>query len=151
MDQIGCRRCTPLRPLPCSISEIFDTFENERREIVDGGSVYLCPTSELLPYLKKHRTRENALTPGRVQNREGTEDAVLGQQKWDRLLESIRENGFRVTDPITFILFKKNAKRTIHQGHHRIGIARELNIEAVPVVFNFVPQSGLQPSRPVGI
>lgn len=144
-DRNDCPVCGAVESLPYTIGEIYDAFEGRRKELVEGGTVYLCPTDDLIPFLKFTRTRENALAPGRVRNRD-EKDVAKGQQKWDRLQASISKHGFRVTSPVTFILFKKNRKRCIHQGHHRVGIALEEELRTVPVIFHFVRQKHLQPA-----
>ena len=57
-------------------------------------------------------------------------------QVYDRLKEQIRTHGFNDNHPITIMLLRKNGKKDkILQGHHRLNMAIELGVVAIPVRF----------------
>jgi len=58
------------------------------------------------------------------------------QKRWDDLRDSIIENGFDPNQPITIMLNRKDGNRDqVFQGHHRLVIAIELQLSAIPVRF----------------
>jgi len=124
--------------LPCPISEVFDAFERDGTQRVHPNLPYLCKVSEITQgaYLKMRRTREKALAPDKVNNKT-PEDKVAGQAKWDAIYESMRSNGYDYCKPVVFVVRCLNAKRKLHQGHHRVTIAEELRIPIISVMFKF--------------
>ncbi len=57
-------------------------------------------------------------------------------QRYDELKERIRREGFKREFPIVVKLLRENGKKDkILQGHHRLAIATELGLSAVPVRF----------------
>lgn len=128
---------TPIQ-CPCGIKDIYDAWETARKEKVEEARVYLVPVSEIVGggYLKVFRSRDKALAPERVRNRTD-EDVRKGQEKYDRIEASILKDGFDPLRPLSFLIRRKNDKRRLHQGHHRVAIAHEIGIDQVPVIFLF--------------
>ena len=122
---------------PHTIKTIFEGWLTKpREELVDEGRVYFVPTKELLAnrYYKFLRTEEKALAPGKVKNKT-REDEETGRSKYRTIRDSIRANGFDPLRPLTFLIRKNWTKIQLHQGHHRLAIAKELGLDEVPVLF----------------
>lgn len=129
---------SPSDPVRCSsglIERVHSTFQLNGSMLVTHGAMFWIPTLEVATYRKLARTRDNALAPGRVRNRDD-QDRLAGQRKWDELLASISKHGFLPAYPVQFVISSEPTLR-LHQGHHRIGIAIELGIAFVPVSFWF--------------
>lgn len=63
-------------------------------------------------------------------------------RKYRELYDSIKTNGYDAKSPMLIMLNRKfGVKDQLLQGHHRIGICKELNIKEVAVSFWAVPRS----------
>ena len=61
------------------------------------------------------------------------------EERYDALKNSIRQKGFLVANPIILLLNRPEfGADMLLQGHHRLNIAIELNIDLVPVRFAYV-------------
>ena len=116
---------------PGIIRDIALAYAADGSKSVPHGDVIRVPTAEVLAYRKFPRTRARALAPGRVRNRT-QEDVAAGHAKWDELVRSMREEGFRESEPVEFMIGKQWPLR-LHQGHHRVGVADLLGISPIPV------------------
>jgi glutamyl/glutaminyl-tRNA synthetase len=124
--------------LPSPVSDIFDRYEEDGTKLVEPGEIYLCQVSEVVEgkFLKLRRHRDNALAPGRRKNRPGNDDdAEAGRRKWDAIKASMIEMGYDYKQPIEFQIRRCNEQRKLHQGHHRVCIAKQLGIPVLSVVF----------------
>jgi hypothetical protein len=124
---------------PQQIGDIFRAWNAKpRKQIVDEGRVYLVPSSEILARrcYKILRTEDKALPPGKIRNK-SPQDVEDGQEKYRKLRESIRRDGFDPLRPIVFLVRKSAEKPLIHQGHHRLAVAFELKLPEIPVLFVF--------------
>lgn len=117
------------------IARVYEAYETSGIKLVPDGSTHMVPTAEVATYRILCRTRDNSLAPGRMRNR-GELDFIAGRVKWDQIVESMRNDGFHPDRPVEFIL-GKYPKRRLHQGHHRLGVALELGITPIPVLFRF--------------
>ena len=101
-----------------------------------GSNVYHMDPAAIrkLKIERTFKTRENAysftVSSRRMTRRE--RDA-----EYDRILNSIKENGFRDDEPIDIMLCRlAGAKDCVNNGHHRMGIALELGLTRIPVRFS---------------
>lgn len=102
---------------------------------VESSEVYmLCPRHlRGLGVELKQRTRDNAYRSHR-EHKKLTDDERAAL--YDELKAKIDREGFRPDLPITVMLRRKDdAEDKILQGHHRLSIAIELGLPAVPVRF----------------
>ncbi len=122
---------------PTTIEAIFEAWRSKSRgELIEEGRVYLVPTNEIVDngYRKLPRTEENALAPDKIKNK-SPQDMEAGKANYREIRESIREQGFDPLRPLTFLIRKNWQKIRLHQGHHRLGVAEELGVSEVPVLF----------------
>lgn len=57
--------------------------------------------------------------------------------EYDRIFNSIKENGFKDDDPIDIMFCRLlGAKDCVNNGHHRIGMALDLGLDEIPVRFS---------------
>ncbi len=57
-------------------------------------------------------------------------------RKYNELLNSIKNNGYRDDCPIEIMLCRSfGVQDTVHQGHHRMGIAMDCNLSRISVKF----------------
>lgn len=85
------------------------------------------------------RNRENAYQWTNKRWKMSREEA---NKKYNELYNSIKENGYDQTSPMIVMLNRKmGVKDQILQGHHRIGICKELDIKEVNVCFWATPMS----------
>ena len=128
------------QPIKCpyTIKEIIDKWENGGKQNVQEGHVYLVPTKDIIDnkHYKLIRTENNALAPGKIKNNTA-EDIAAGKENYRKTKESIQRDGFDPLRPMSFLVRKHAGKQTLHQGHHRLGIALELKLDSVPVIFIF--------------
>lgn len=62
---------------------------------------------------------------------------------WDELVEDIKKNGIKT--PLTIILYKHEHKAKLGEGNHRLGVAKQLGIEFLPVRFEYY--MGIKPKN----
>lgn len=85
------------------------------------------------------RNRENAYQWTNKKWKISREEA---QKKYEELYNSLKENGYDKKYPMYVLLNRKlGVKDQILQGHHRIGICKELGLKTVNVAFWTVPTS----------
>jgi hypothetical protein len=85
------------------------------------------------------RNRENAYQWTNKKWKISREDAA---KKYEELYNSLKENGYDKKSPMFVMLNRKlGVKDQILQGHHRIGICKELGLKTVNVAFWTVPTS----------
>ena len=121
-----------------TIDEIYHAWEKSRVQLIEEGRVYLVRTSDIVDkgHLRKKRHRDNALAPGKIKNM-SEEDKKAGQAKYDFLRESIAKNSFDNFRPVSFVIRIENKNRFLHQGHHRVSLAYEMDIIYIPIIFIF--------------
>ena len=78
------------------------------------------------------RHRDNAYD-GKEETKHLTKEQK--EERYDTLYESIKVNGFNEEFPILIMLRRENNVDMIFEGHHRLNIAIELELETVPVRF----------------
>ena len=101
-----------------------------------GSHVYhINPESiRALKIERTFKTRENAYSFTASSRRMTRQER---NAEYDRISNSIKENGFRDEDPIDIMLCRlAGAKDCVNNGHHRIGIALELGLDRIPVRFS---------------
>ena len=99
---------------------------------------FLSPTTIREMGLEKHRkTRDKCFeSHSEYRGRPKYETLHERQKRWDDLCDSIATNGFDPEQPITIMLNRKEGNRDqIFQGHHRLAIAIEPQLAAIPVRF----------------
>ncbi len=118
--------------------DVFSAFIRKRRNKIRfyGSAVYHVPPAAIraLKIERAFKTRETAYSftaPIRRMTRQ-ERDA-----EYDRISDSIKENGFLDSEPIDIMLRRlTGAKDCVNNGHHRLGIALELGLDAIPVNFS---------------
>ena len=118
--------------------DVFSAFIRKYRNKIRfyGSNVYHVPPAGIraLKIERAFKTRETAYSftaPIRRMTRQ-ERDA-----EYDRISDSIKENGFLDSEPIDIMLRRlTGAKDCVNNGHHRLGIALELGLDAIPVNFS---------------
>lgn len=100
-----------------------------------GSNVYHVRPQDIraLKIERTFKTRENAYSFTKSSRRmtRAERDA-----EYDRIAGSIKENGFRDSDPIDIMLCRlTGSKDCVDNGHHRMGIALDLGLDKIPVRF----------------
>jgi hypothetical protein len=107
-----------------------------RYKYISSETYYINPKHlrELNLELEVH-TENNAYTKTpNINNLSQTERTA----KYNELKEKIQSEGFKDECPIIIMPLREDGKKDkIFQGHHRLNIAIELNLPAVPVKFAF--------------
>ena len=80
----------------------------------------------------KRRTRDNAYD-GKDEVQGWTREQK--EERYDTLKESIEKEGFKEEFPIIIMLCREGGEDKLFEGHHRLNIAIELELETVPVRF----------------
>lgn len=68
------------------------------------------------------------------------QEDLPGPQKWDSILNHMKEHGWNKRDPLRIIL-SKTGKAKVGEGNHRLAIARLLKMPKVPAMFIFYNDS----------
>ncbi len=113
----------------------------KRKHYIVSPSVYTVPLHCLYEnhVLRGERTAANAYE---WTNKRWQMSAEERQQRWDDLYNSLKNKGFDRKDPILLVLNRSlGVKDQIFQGHHRLGICKELGIKEVAVSFWAVHRS----------
>lgn len=85
------------------------------------------------------RNRENAYQWTNKRWKMSNEEALI---KYDELYQSLKENGYDEKYPMIVMINRKfGVKDQILQGHHRIGICKEVGIEEVNICFWTTPMN----------
>ena len=63
---------------------------------------------------------------------------------WNKLVKSIKKEGIK--EPIYLILYKNERRGRIGEGNHRLGVAKEIGLKEVPVIFEYY--MGKKPKPP---
>jgi len=58
-----------------------------------------------------------------------------GDAKWEELVQSIKKEGIKT--PVQVFLYEDEKRIRLGEGNHRLGVAKELGIKKIPVVFFF--------------
>ena len=107
-----------------------------RRLRAKGEGVYHMLASELWEkgLVRKVRTKENAYN---LTNKKWAIPPQERQKRWNELYDSLKKNGYDDRYPLEIMLCRSfGAKDSLQQGHHRMGILKELNISRVAVEFS---------------
>ena len=78
------------------------------------------------------RHRDNAYD-GKEETKHLTKEQK--EERYDTLYESIKVDGFNEEFPILIMLRREGGEDQIFEGHHRLNISIELELETVPVRF----------------
>lgn len=113
------------------VEQVIQVWKNEDRKLYDERNVYFVKTEEVSKYIKKLRNKRKSLTSWWV-GEDGKR--LTGVEKWEYLLQSIKDNGWDWTQPAVLIVRKKRRSVVIN-GHHRLAVALELGLKEVPVCF----------------
>lgn len=113
----------------------------KRKHYIVSPNVYTVPLKCLYEnhVLRGERTATNAYE---WSNKRWQMSAEEKQKRWDDLYNSLKTKGFDPKDPILLVLNRSmGVKDQIFQGHHRLGICKELGISEVSVSFWAVHRS----------
>lgn len=113
----------------------------KRKHYITSPNVYTVPLKCLYEnhVLRGERTAANAYE---WTNKRWQMSAEEKQKRWDDLYNSLKTKGFDPKDPILLVLNRSmGVKDQIFQGHHRLGICKELGISEVSVSFWAVHRS----------
>lgn len=112
-----------------TIPDIIDRWAGpERGKAYDRSMPVWYEPEALWPYREYTWTRERARRPLFGPD-------VTGPEKWDTLVESLREHGWDERNP-AIVDVGRNGVAKVGEGNHRLAIARKLGI-LVPVRFVF--------------
>ncbi len=85
------------------------------------------------------RTRENAY---QWTSKRWRMDRDTANKRYNDLYNSLKENGYDEKYPMIVLINRKyGVKDQIYQGHHRIGICKEVGIKEVNICFGLNPMS----------
>ncbi len=107
----------------------------KRRHYIESPSVYTVPLRCLYDnhVLRGERTAQNAYE---WTNKRWQMSAEEKHKRWNDLYNSLKTKGYNPKDPILLVLNRcLGVKDQIFQGHHRLGICKELGIKEVSVSF----------------
>ena len=96
------------------------------------------PTDELWKHREYTWTREGAREGSAPESenidifRESPDRSYPGPEKWDRLKAHMEKNGWDKREPL-IVYFGKNDVAKVGEGNHRLAIAREMGMKAIPV------------------
>ncbi|MCM1324582.1 MAG: ParB N-terminal domain-containing protein [Acetobacter sp.] len=113
----------------------------KRKHYITSPRAYTVPLQCLYAnqVLRGERTAANAYE---WTNKRWQMSAEEKQKRWDDLYNSLKTKGFDRKDPILLVLNRcLGVKDQIFQGHHRLGICKELGITEVSVSFWAVHRS----------
>lgn len=113
----------------------------KRKHYIESPSVYTVPLECLYEnhVLRGERNAENAYE---WTNKRWQMSKEEKQHRWNDLYNSLKNHGFNRKEPILLVLNRcLGVKDQIFQGHHRLGICKELGIKEVAVSFWAVHRS----------
>ncbi len=113
----------------------------KRRFYVKYPSIYTVKLSSLLDnhVIRGERNEQNAYQWTNKRWQMSREEA---HKRYQELYDSIKANGYDATSPMLIALNRKfGIKDQMVQGHHRIGICRNLDIQEVTISFWAIPRS----------
>lgn len=86
------------------------------------------------------RGERNASNAYQLNNKRYHVDFEEAQVMYNELRESLKKNGYDFSNPMYVMLNRKfGAKDQLLQGHHRIGLCKELKIEEISIAFWAAP------------
>lgn len=101
-----------------------------------GSNIYHISPKDVrkMKIERTEKTRENAYSFTNPKYRMPLQER---RDEYDRIFNSIKENGFKDDDPIDIMLCRlAGSKDCVNNGHHRIGISLELGLDRIPVRFS---------------
>lgn len=101
-----------------------------------GSNVYHLSPADIrkMKIERTMKTRENAYSFTNPKYRMTRQER---NDEWDRIFNSVKENGFKDDAPVDIMLCRlAGAKDCLNNGHHRVGIALELGLNKIPVRFS---------------
>lgn len=113
----------------------------KRRFYVKYPSIYTTTLASLLDnnVIRGERNEQNAY---QWTNKRWQMSRDEAQKRYKKLYNSIKTNGYDASSPMLIALNRKfGVKDQMVQGHHRIGICKELNIHSVTISFWAIPRS----------
>ena len=86
------------------------------------------------------RGERNANNAYQLNNKRYHVDFEEAQIRYNQLRQSLKENGYDFSKPLYVMLNRKfGAKDQLLQGHHRIGLCKELHVEEISIAFWAAP------------
>jgi len=86
------------------------------------------------------RGERNASNAYQLNNKRYHVDFEEAQIRYNKLRQSLKENGYDFSKPLYVMLNRKfGAKDQLLQGHHRIGLCKELHVEEISIAFWAAP------------
>ncbi len=113
----------------------------KRNNYQEGRGIYRINFSSILEndIVRGERTLENAYS---LSSNVEIPDVEDRKKEFLKLYDSIKENGYNMNIPLIILLNRKlGVKDQVLQGHHRIGICKELGIKEISVNFWGAPRS----------
>lgn len=107
-------------------------WKYNRHIIYPIENIYYIPLKQILPYIKKYRSKKKFLTSWWID--ESLQRPLTGVEKWDMLTASMKKYGWDNLQPACIKITQKKQPIVVN-GHHRISIADYLNISKIPVNF----------------
>lgn len=126
-----------------SLDEVIRRWQENGDKTYDD--VAMLPTHDLWEHREYTWTREKARS-GYAHVR-GESVWLSGPQKWDALMEDMRDHGWNPNDPLHLMIGRKGGVK-VGEGNHRLAISREIGISQVPVQFQFYSQTVTKSKMP---
>lgn len=113
----------------------------KRRFYIRYPSIYTTKLSSLLDnnIIRGERNEQNAYQWTNKKWKMSREEA---HERYQKLYDSIKTNGYDATHPMLIALNRKyGVKDQMLQGHHRISICKQLDVQDVAISFWAIPRS----------
>ena len=132
------------------LQEVREKWVANKEQLLDPNIVYYISIGDIKGYRKKKRTRRNSKAGSvdleynsirgfRTFKRDNTAKFIHnGQEKWDKLVESMTNNGWVKEKPALLIIINRRSHPVLRDGHHRLGVAIELGMTSCPFVVKYV-------------
>jgi len=123
--------------------DILSTLMKKRREKYRGYSTNIYHTSpkiiRKMNIERNFRTKENAYN---ISNPKWHLEEKDRNKKYNKLYNSMKKYGFNDRFPVDIMLNRSfGVQDTLQQGHHRMGIALDLNLDLIAIRFGAAGQN----------
>ncbi len=105
-----------------------------RQKVYDRSMPAFFSARDLWPHREYTWTRASARADAVMLK--GKRVMLEGPDKWDVLVESMKQRGWDASDPLHFYIGTDGGSK-VGEGNHRLAIAREIGLNKIPVWFHF--------------
>ena len=117
-----------------SVDDVAKMWRDAGKKVYDRSMPKMYATADLMPYREYDWTRTTSRS-GTLRVK-GEEVYVTGPARWDFIVEELRADGWKEDDPLVIVVGKEGGVK-VSEGNHRLAVAKILNIDKVPVRFEF--------------